>query len=154
MKKYRLKKSVRRTIAALLMVTAIIVAALPAPSVMADGESSQTYDYPVPGDGVTFTFSTFTEDGETYAQIVGYDAWNDNGQGIESKDKIESLTIPEKVSKTEDNVEVEYIVKALKKLDARDGAGDSNALKYVYGFFILPIIITFFLVLTTAFNTS
>ena len=34
-KKYRLKSSVRRTIATLLMITAIIVAAVPAPKIKA-----------------------------------------------------------------------------------------------------------------------
>ena len=51
-KKYRLKKSVRRTIATLLMITAIIVAAVPAPKIEASGEKNRTYTV----DDIIWTF--------------------------------------------------------------------------------------------------
>ena len=129
-KKLRLKRSVRRTIAALLMITAIIVAAVPAPTIKAD-EASKTYDYAVPGEGVQFRFSTYTEGGETVAHIVGYTSWNENGQGKESKDEIETLNIPEKVSTTINNVDYEYLVTALDRIDAADESGNANSLKIV-----------------------
>ncbi len=129
-KRLRLKRSVRRTIAALLMITAIIVAAVPAPTIKAD-EPSDTDWYDVPGEGVSFRFSTYNEDGQTVAHINGYTSWNENGQGKESKDEIETLNIPEYVKVTKDNTEYEYLVTAIDRIDAGDESGNSNALKTV-----------------------
>ena len=123
-KRLRLKGQVRRTIAALLMITAVIVAAVPAPTIKA-ADPSETYTYAVESEGVQFTFATYNGN---EAHITAYDAWNENGEGKSSKDEIETLIIPVTVY---DNNENPYTVTAVDRIDATDVAGSSMALKNI-----------------------
>ena len=124
-KKLRLKKSVRRTIATLLMITAIIVAAIPAPTIKA--ATSDAY-HVTQSDGSNVQFFFDYEDDGT-ATITGYDYWNEDGSDITTaKDQISKLEIPEYVeNKNGDS----YLVTVLQRIDATDGAGTTLSLTSV-----------------------
>ncbi len=125
-KKLRLKKTVRRTIASLLMITAIIVAAVPAPKLeAAAGDKFYTDEE----QGVTFSFSTI-EHPETHnnvAVIKGYEAWTGK---YEYKSDISEIKIPGTVYNN-NKPDESYSVYRIDSLDATDETGSSYALRTI-----------------------
>ena len=124
-KKFRMKKAVRRTIASLLMATALIVAAIPAPGVSAkDGDVIGEFS-----DGnVVFKYSV--NDGAAW--ITGY-TFDEDGD-YSSKADIHSVEIPAVVTADDDGDgqnEISYDVVRISGMDADDGSGDTSSLQQV-----------------------
>lgn len=115
-KKLRLKKTVRRTIASLLMITAIIVAAVPAPTIQA--ESSGEY---IDGN-VKFKYRKGSDGG---AWITDYTYTGT----FTSKDQIETINIPKEVSDPDDDSNTIPVTK-IDSLGSFDG-DDKSSLKTV-----------------------
>ncbi len=118
-KKLRLKKSVRRTIATLLMITAIIVAAIPAPKLKA--ASGMEYK----PDGKDYILIFDEDNGE--ATITGY---KPNPNRVDSYSKISTITIPVQVQNSNSDDGRTYDVTAISRIDCNEN-GDRSSLTTV-----------------------
>ena len=129
-KKLKLKKTVRRTIASLLMITAIIVAAVPAPQVQAE-VGTVTYDYRNVNAGSQYKDIVLmfgVDDDNNTAYLRGYNNWADDNSSFSNKSEITDISIPSQIEIDKDN-NGNFKTYTVVGIDSCDGGSTLNTVK-------------------------